>query len=87
MTSVLHPNQQSFKKRGHQAHITTYDYVSTSPSKMKHSFSSNAPRFVQHQKNSSKDLIYTLPSTSTKKACGFGIGERFASYGRLKQSK
>lgn len=73
MTTVQHPR---FKPES-GIELTTYDLVSTSPSKLKYSFGGLNNRFAKPLKPVSQVVGYTLPSTRSPKSCTFGIGERF----------
>ena len=61
--------------------ITTYDNISTSPTKLKYTFGdSKTNRFpkVNPVKLKGHDQVgYTLPSTLKSRGAGFGIGDRF----------
>lgn len=61
-------------------YVTSYDHVNNSSAKQKYSFglSKNA-RFPSLKKNIHNVISYNLPSTNTKRTCGFGIGKRFST--------
>ena len=80
MTTIDHPNQQIYTKKGFVTQLTTYDRVSTSPAKNKCSFSPS--KRMPKVKITGTDLFYALPSTKSTRAAGFGIGERFKSVSR-----
>ena len=86
----MHPkfNLSIDTKKGKETLLTTYDIISTSPTKLKYSFGiSKNVRF--QNKTTNNDLIcYDLPSTKSTRAAGFGIGRRFADTDyKLRQSK
>ena len=91
MSTIEHPKyiDTSFKGPDHITQLTTYDLVSTSPSKLKYTFGvSKNPRFKKPVLKGHELVGYTLPSTNDKKTCTFGIGERFAhERNMLKKSK
>mmetsp|Transcript_2214 Transcript_2214/g.3328 ORF Transcript_2214/g.3328 Transcript_2214/m.3328 type:complete len:132 (-) Transcript_2214:1280-1675(-) len=59
--------------------LTTYDTLSTSPTKLKYSFGlSKDKRFPSVKKTHHEQIGYDLPPTKGKRAAGFGIGKRFA---------
>ena len=80
MSTIPHPKfiNTSFKGQDYDSTLTTYDLVSTSPTKLKYSFgNSKSERFPKVIKK--HELTgYTLPSTKGSRAAGFGIGERFS---------
>lgn len=57
--------------------ITTYDFMSTSPAKVKYSFGGLNNRFMKLRKPNTEAIGYTLPPTTSPRKCSFGIGERF----------
>lgn len=89
MTTVQHPKYPQFQRA--TTMLTTYDKISTSPSKLKYSFGNGSgPRFpsVEKRMKCHDQIGYNLPSTNKKKSCSFGIGERFVAQKlRLKYCK
>lgn len=73
MTTIQHPKEPEYFE------VITYDQVSSSPAKLKYSFGGLNNRFMKSRKPITQIIGYDLPTTKTKKTCGFGIGERFAS--------
>ena len=91
MSTIEHPKfiDTSFKGPEYQTQLTTYDLVSTSPSKLKYTFGvSKNPRFKKPVLKGHEQIGDDLPSTLGKKSSSFGIGERFAQERNLlKKSK
>ena len=83
MSTIEHPRftQHSYGGNHQKTLITTYDLVSTSPSKLKYSFGdSKSIRFPKFNSTKSKghdQVGYTLPTTKSSRGAGFGIGDRF----------
>jgi hypothetical protein len=77
------------KGNSYATQLTTYDLVSTSPSKLKYTFGvSKNPRFSKSRKGETDQIGYDLPTTKGTRAAGFGIGERFSDQKiKLKKSK
>jgi len=75
--------------KGKETMLTTYDTLSTSPTKLKYSFGlSKDKRFPSVKKTHHEQIGYDLPPTKGKRAAGFGIGKRFAEMDyKLKKSK
>ena len=53
--------------------VTQYETINTSTAKQKFSFS-KGDRFPSLKKQLHNKISYNLPSTKTKRTCGFGIG-------------
>ena len=61
-------------------YVTQYDHTNLSTSKQKFSFGmSKNHRFPSLKKNLTNVISYNLPSTNTKRTCGFGVGKRFST--------
>jgi len=54
-------------------YVTQYDTTNFSTAKQKFSFS-KGQRFPSIRKTLNDKICYNLPSTKTKRTCGFGIG-------------
>lgn len=57
-------------------YVTKYEHVNFSPAKHTFSFGKEK-RFPTPQKLATNTLCYEMKSSFQKRACGFGIGERF----------
>ena len=83
MSTVDHPTMPMHKTMGSLG-ITAYDFVSTSPSKLKYSFGGKNNRFRKLHPGYHDKISYNMPNTISKRAAGFGIGERFPEKSRCK---
>ena len=66
--------------------VTQYDHVNFSTAKQKFTFGVG-DRFPSVKKMVHNKICYDLGSTRTKRAAGFGIGQRFSTPMALRESK
>ena len=77
MTTIRHPKFPDPKIGTYQ--LSMYENVIGSPSKVKNKFG-NANRFPEVKNFGPKKMSYDLGNTISRRAAGFGIGDRFKSF-------
>lgn len=75
---------QPYPKAPNVMDLTSYDLMSSSPSKLKYSFGGLNNRFQKTRKPCTQAIGYDLPSTKSPRKCSFGVGERFKSLTAIK---
>ena len=91
MSTISHPREKSYYNPNlAEVSYTTFDRVSSSPTKQQYSFGiSRTIRFPTVKlRHPNEKTGYDLPSTKKPRAAGFGIGDRFTEQAlKLKKSK